>query len=147
RALEALEDSSSAPMPPTPRDPHDISMLFYTSGTTADPKGVLHTPSTLGAIVRFHAEMHHPSADDVSLLQFPLTHIGGLVMFVMTPIAHGSTTVFMDTFDPALAVDLIERHRVTSAGGPPAILQAMFAAPGFSREKVRSVRASGSGAA
>ena len=48
---------------------------------------------------------------------------------VMVPIAHGSTTVFMDAFDPALAVDLIERHQITSAGGPPAILQAMFAAP------------------
>src|SRR5204863_7428079 len=50
-------------------------------------------------------------------------------------------------FDPELAVDMIERHRVTSAGGPPAVLQAMFAAPNFSPDKVRSVRGSGAGAA
>src|SRR5262249_8266346 len=112
-----------------------------------DAKGVLHTPSTLGAVVRFHAELLHPSPDDRSILQFPLTHIGGVVMFVMLPIAHGSSTVFMDAFDPALAVDLIARHGVTSAGGPPAILQAMFAAPNFSPEKVATVRGSGSGAA
>jgi acyl-CoA synthetase (AMP-forming)/AMP-acid ligase II len=147
RALEGLAEPPVTPLPPSARGPHDVSMLFYTSGTTADPKGVLHTPSTLGSIIRFQAALHHPSADDRSLLQFPLTHIGGIVMFVMLPIAHGSSTVFMDGFDPELAVDLIERHHVTSAGGPPAILQAMFAAPNFSPAKVRSVRTSGAGAA
>src|SRR6059036_2761865 len=144
RALEALEET---PAKPRPHGPHDVSMLFYTSGTTADPKGVLHTPSTLGAVIRFQAELLHPSPDDRSLLQFPLAHLGGIVMFVMLPIAHGSSTVFMETFDPELAVDLIERHRVTSAGGPPAVLQAMFAAKNFALEKVRSVRGSGAGAA
>src|SRR5439155_1260623 len=129
RALEALEQPPTAP--PAPHGPHDVSMLFYTSGTTADPKGVLHTPSTLGAVIRFQAELLHPSPDDRSILQFPLPHLGGIVMFVMLPIAHGSSTVFMETFDPELAVDLIERHRITSAGGPPAVLQAMFAAKTF----------------
>jgi cyclohexanecarboxylate-CoA ligase len=147
RALEALEETPVTASPPTPHGPHDVSMLFYTSGTTADPKGVLHTPSTLGAVIRFQAELLHPSPDDRSLLQFPLAHLGGIVMFVMLPIAHGSSTVFMESFDPELAVDLIERHRVTSAGGPPAVLQAMFAAKNFAPEKVRSVRGSGAGAA
>src|SRR5713101_7740706 len=144
RALESLEETAPKPRP---RGPHDVSMLFYTSGTTADPKGVLHTPSTLGAVIRFQAELLHPSPDDRSLLQFPLAHLGGVVMFVMLPIAHGSSTVFMESFDPELAVDLIERHGVTSAGGPPAVLQAMFAAKNFSPAKVRSVRGSGAGAA
>jgi cyclohexanecarboxylate-CoA ligase len=80
-------------------------------------------------------------------LQFPLTHIGGLVMFVMQPLRWGTSTVYMDGFDPELAVDLIERYAVTSAGGPPAILQAMFAAPNCSPEKFRTIRSSGSGAA
>src|SRR2546428_3461150 len=144
RALEALEET---PAKPRPRGPHDVSMLFYTSGTTADPKGVQHTPSTLGAVIRFQAELLHPSPDDRSLLQFPLPHLGGIVLFVMLPVAHGSSTVFMETFDPELAVDLIERHQITSAGGPPAVLQAMFAAKNFAPEKVRSVRGSGAGAA
>ncbi len=146
RALEALE-ADATPGPPTPHGPHDVSMVFYTSGTTADPKGVLHTPSTLGGLIHAHAGALRPSPDDCSLLQFPLTHIGGVTLFVQLQVTHGSSVVCMDTFDPALAVDLIERHRVTAAGGPPAVLQAMFAAPNFSPEKVRSVRLSGSGAA
>ena len=147
QALEALEDDPSAPLPPSPLGPHDVSGLFYTSGTTADPKGVLHTPSTLGAVLHYHAQLFPPQPDDRGLLQFPLTHIGGLVMFVLMPIRWGASTVYMDGFDPALAIDLIERHRVTSAGGPPAILQGMFAAPNYAPEKLRSVRSSGSGAA
>ena len=147
RALESLEDDPSAPLPPSPLGPYDVSMLFYTSGTTADPKGVLHTPSTLGAVLHYQALLFPPSPDDRSLLQFPLTHIGGLVMFVLQPMRWGSSTVYMDGFDPELAIDLIERHAVTSAGGPPAILQGMFAAKNYAPEKLHSVRMSGSGAA
>ena len=147
RALEAVEEDPGSSAPPAPPGPHDVSMLFYTSGTTADPKGVMHTPSTLGAVIRFHAELFRPTAGDVGLLQFPLAHLGGVVMFVMLPVAHGSSVVFMEGFDPALAVDLDERHGVTGAGGPPAIIQGMLAAPNFSPAKVRSVRSSGSGAA
>jgi len=69
------------------------------------------------------------------------------VMFVMSPLRSGNSMVYMETFDPELAIDLIERHAITSAGGPPAILQGMFAAKNFSPEKLRSVRSSGSGAA
>jgi acyl-CoA synthetase (AMP-forming)/AMP-acid ligase II len=147
RALEALEESPAAPLPPSPTAPHDVSMLFYTSGTTADPKGVQHTPSTLGAVVRYHARLFPPRPDDRSLLQFPLNHVGGIVMFVMLQVAHGGSVVFMDAYDPELALDLIERHQVTSAGGPPAVLLGLLGARRFSPAKVASVRTSGSGAA
>jgi cyclohexanecarboxylate-CoA ligase len=68
-------------------------------------------------------------------------------MFVLQQIRWGTSSVYMEGFDPELAIDLIERHRVTSAGGPPAILQGMFAAKNYSLEKLRSIRSSGSGAA
>jgi cyclohexanecarboxylate-CoA ligase len=122
-------------------------MLFYTSGTTADPKGVLHTPSTLGGLIHVHGRLHGTADDDRGLLQFPLTHIGGVTLFVQLQVTRGTCVVAMDGFDPELAVDLVERHAVTGAGGPPAILQAMFAAPNFAPGKMRTVRTSGSGAA
>lgn len=147
RALEALEDDPAVPLPPSPLGAHDVCAIFYTSGTTADPKGVLHTASTLGAVLHCQAQVFPPAPGDRSLLQFPLTHIGGLVMFVLQVVRNGTSSVYMDSFDPALAVDLIAEHGVTSAGGPPAIVQAMLAAPNFSTAKVRTVRHSGSGAA
>jgi len=147
RALEALEDDPDTPLPPSPHGPHDVSAVFYTSGTTADPKGVLHTPSTLGAVLHSHAQRLRPGPDDRSLLQFPLTHVGGLVMFALLPARWASSAVYMDRYDPALAVELIARHGVTIAGGPPAVLQGMFDAASWSPGKVRTVRASGTGAA
>src|SRR5881409_233662 len=147
RALEALEATPAEPLPPTRHGPHDVSMLFYTSGTTADPKGVLHTPSTLGAVNHFHAKLFPPSPADRTLLQFPLTHIGGILLFVMHQLRCGSSAVFMETYDPELAIELIARHAVTAAGGPPAALQGMLGAPNFTAEMVRSVRLTGSGAA
>jgi cyclohexanecarboxylate-CoA ligase len=147
RALEELEDDPAVPGGASPHGPHDVTSLFYTSGTTADPKGVLHTASTLGAVLHAHALVFPASPGDVGLLQFPLTHIGGVVLFVTLPLRTGGSVVLMEAFDPALALDLIERHRVTSAGGPPAVLQAMLAADNWSPDKVRSVRTSGSGAA
>jgi cyclohexanecarboxylate-CoA ligase len=147
RTLESLETTPPHALGPSPLGPHDVCAVLYTSGTTADPKGVLHTPSTLGGLNAVQRAIFGVPADERSLLQFPLMHIGGLAMFVRGQLENGTSAVFMDAFDPALAIDLVERWRVTGAGGPPAILQAMLAAPNFAPEKMRSVRSSGSGAA
>ncbi len=147
RTLESLERDPTTPLGPSPLGPHDVSFILYTSGTTADPKGVLHTSSSLGGLNWLQREIFGARPDERSLLQFPLMHMGGMAMFVRALLHTGTSTVFMDGFDPELAVDLIERLQITSAGGPPAILQGIMAAPNFSPEKLRSVRVSGSGAA
>jgi cyclohexanecarboxylate-CoA ligase len=139
-----------APGPVPPRAaaaPHEIATVFYTSGTTAEPKGVLHTRSTLGAFARLNAALSGAGPGDVSLLQFPLTHIGGLGAFLLLPLLTGSRAVYLDLWEPERALALIEREGVTSAGGPPPILQGLLGAPGFRPARVRSVRLAGSGAA
>jgi cyclohexanecarboxylate-CoA ligase len=133
--------------PRAPRGPHEIASLFYTSGTTADPKGVMHTPSTLGSFARNNARVAGAGADDGSLLQFPLTHIGGIAAFLMVPLLLGSRTVYLDVWDPERAIALIEREQLTSAGGPPPILQGILNAPGFDRARVRTLKVAGTGAA
>jgi cyclohexanecarboxylate-CoA ligase len=107
----------------------------------------MHTTSTLGAFARTNAEVAGGGPDDVSLLQFPVTHIGGLAAFVLLPILKGSRAVYLDVWDPERALSLIESEGVTGAGGPPAILQGMLAAPRFSSERVRTVRGAATGAA
>jgi cyclohexanecarboxylate-CoA ligase len=139
------EDLAEAAL--VPRDPNEVAMVFYSSGTTAEPKGVLHTSSTMGAFARTNALVTGGGPNDVSLLQFPLTHIGGLAAFVMLPIQVGSRIVYLDVWDAERALALIESEGVTGAGGPPAILQGLLAAPGFAPERVQSVRVAGTGAA
>ncbi|GIW42558.1 MAG: long-chain-fatty-acid--CoA ligase [Candidatus Binatia bacterium] len=132
---------------PVERDLHEVSFVFYTSGTTSEPKGVLHSTSTLGAFARANARVSGSSESDVSLLQFPLTHIGGLAAFVVLPLLVGSRVVYLDVWDPERALDLVEKEGVTSAGGPPPILQGILSAPGFRPERVRTLRTAGTGAA
>jgi cyclohexanecarboxylate-CoA ligase len=138
--------------PPVPggaaaADPHRVSMLFYTSGTTAEPKGVLHTASTIGAFARAYAAVAGAGPTEVSLLQFPLTHIGGIGSFLVLPILLGSRVVYLDVWAPERALALIESEGVTAAGGPPALLQGLLASPGFRPERVGSVRIASTGAA
>jgi cyclohexanecarboxylate-CoA ligase len=133
-------------LPPSPLGPHDVSTLFYTSGTTSDPKGVLHTPSTLGAFVRLQATAMGADGARIGILWFPLAHLGGVCAFGMGPVVEGTRAVFLEQFDAERALDLIEREGVTSAGGPTPILQAILSAPGFSPARVASVRIAGLGA-
>lgn len=149
RGMVAFEDLLRSDTRPQrhQRSPHDVAMLFYTSGTTADPKGVMHTTATIGAYTRAGVEVMEIGADDVGLLQFPLTHIGGLAAFVATPLLAGSRVVYLDQWEPGRALDLIESERVTSAGGPPVILQGLMASPGLAPARVATLRTAGTGAA
>ncbi len=132
---------------PYRRSPEEVSMLFYTSGTTADPKGVMHTSSTIGWYCVASMNAMQTSRDDVGLLQFPLTHIGGLVSFVLLPLMAASRVVYLDTWTAESAIDLIEKEHVTSAGGPPVILQGLMASSSLTPARVASLRTAGTGAA
>ncbi len=144
--FEELRRSTTRP-PRHRRSPHDVAMLFYTSGTTADPKGVMHTTSTIGAYTRSGVEVMGTGRDDVGLLQFPLTHIGGLAAFIATPLLAGSRVVYLDQWEPGRALALIESEKVTSAGGPPVILQGLMASPQLTADRVATLRTAGTGAA
>jgi acyl-CoA synthetase (AMP-forming)/AMP-acid ligase II len=91
----------------------DICLLMYTSGTTSVPKGVQHTHNTILAEQRTLPVLLAGKADDVSLVTFPPGHIAG-VGSTLRPLMSGSRTVFMDGWDPALAIDVVHRFGVTS---------------------------------
>ncbi|HVW46350.1 MAG TPA: AMP-binding protein [Solirubrobacterales bacterium] len=90
----------------------DLAAIFYTSGTTADPKGVEMTHRTILQTVEILGGSFDVGADDVGLCPIPLTHT--TVHFTPVPvIAAGGTIVLCDRFRPASALDLLERHRVS----------------------------------
>jgi cyclohexanecarboxylate-CoA ligase len=90
--------------------PDDVALVLYTSGTTAAPKGVLHTHRTLLAEVA--AMRSHCTLDrsDTVFMPSPLTHITGLSYGVILPVALGSASVLLDRWDPDAACDTVERH-------------------------------------
>lgn len=131
----------SAPLERLPDvDPDDVALLIYTSGTTADPKGVQHTTNTLAAEIRAGEMMSGDGATSgVGLAAFPAGHIAG-VLGVLRLFLRGGTSIVMDAWDPDLAARLVHEHHVESTAGAPFFLSTMLDAAQAHGFDVSSIR-------
>ena len=125
----------------------DVACALWTAGSSGQPKGVLHTQRALAYKARTMVEVHGLTADDVVLMPAPLAHISGLLNAVLVAQVAGMRAVLMAKWDPALALDLIEAEGVTYMVGPPTFFIGLMAAPGFSPDRVASLRLISSGGA
>ncbi|MFL6240624.1 MAG: AMP-binding protein [Actinomycetes bacterium] len=117
-------DPSTLPAPPTNGD--DVRWIYYTSGTTSEPKGVRHTDKTLMAGGLGLAVALDMQADDVGSMAFPFSHIAGPdYLFMM--IAAGFPAVLVEAFVPAEAMEVFRRHNVTMIGGGTAFYSMFLA--------------------
>ncbi|WP_327703394.1 AMP-binding protein [Streptomyces decoyicus] len=99
--------------------------IYYTSGTTASPKGVEHTDATLLAGGIGLATALGMTADDIGSIAFPYAHIAG-PDYVIAMLVSGFPAVILDTFEPGRAAAVYRRHGVTMAGGSTAFYQAFL---------------------
>ena len=91
----------------------DVVQLLYTSGTTGEPKGVLHSSNTLWSNIRPYAERLHLSGQDVIFMASPMAHQTGFLYGLMMPIYLKCAAVLQDVWDPAFAVRVAEAERPT----------------------------------
>ncbi|MEM7142349.1 MAG: AMP-binding protein [Actinomycetota bacterium] len=117
-------DPSTLPAPPTDGDA--VRWLYYTSGTTSDPKGVKHTDKTLIAAGTGLAIALEADSDDVGTIAFPYAHIGGPDYIVMM-LVNGFPAVLIEAFTPAGAVAAFAENGATLAGGSTAFYQMFLA--------------------
>jgi acyl-CoA synthetase (AMP-forming)/AMP-acid ligase II len=138
--------SLSAP-PATFDDPADdpVRWIFYTSGTTAEPKGARHTDRSVLAGAIGYAKKTHVVEDDIALVAFPFTHVGGIIIGVFTPLLTGSAAVLMEAWTPQASTELIAEHAVTLGNGAPAIHTALLAEARAKPEAYKTIRAFPSG--
>jgi acyl-CoA synthetase (AMP-forming)/AMP-acid ligase II len=104
---------------------NDIRLVNYTSGTTADPKGVQHTHNTLIAVQKACMDFCRLSEDDVWLTPAPLTHIQGLLFGLELPFILKNKVVTLSTWNPDKAIELIEKEGVTCSIGATTFLRDM----------------------
>jgi acyl-CoA synthetase (AMP-forming)/AMP-acid ligase II len=121
----------------TPADP---MVVVYSSGSTADPKGAIHSH---GAAVR-HAhnlwQMRDLVEDDVLYTPMPLFWVGGFSFTLIAAMHAGATLVFEDQFEPGATLDLIERERITQVLGWPHMAKALVDHPTFKDRDLSCIR-------
>ncbi|MEU1861571.1 class I adenylate-forming enzyme family protein [Streptomyces gardneri] len=123
---ESLPDGDPAVLPPPPSSGTDVRWIYWTSGTTSDPKGVLHTDRSLLAGGSCLAHALRLTAEDVGSMAFPYAHIAGPDYTVML-LLYGFPAVMFEQFALPEALDEYRAHGVTVAGGSTAFY-AMFLA-------------------
>ena len=110
--LELSEEVVLAPDEP-------IRWIYYTSGTTSDPKGAMHTDSTLIAGGVGLAKALNMGEKDIGSIAFPYAHIGG-PDYLVCMLADGFPAVLIEKFDLESTIETYKRHGVTMAGGSTA---------------------------
>ena len=143
--LDALPHDVPVSEPWTDRE--QLAAILFTSGSSGTPKGVLHTQATLVYKATLMAQVHDLGADDCVLMPAPGAHISGLLNGITLPGVVPFRTVFMARWDPEVALDLIERERITFMVGPPTFFVGLMQAPGFTPDRVASLRLVSSGGA
>lgn len=89
----------------------DVCLLLYTSGTTADPKGALHSHNTLVYENHSMIDWFGLNETDVIFNPSPVTHVTGINCALILPFLLGAPVVLQDVWDPAVALQRIVDER------------------------------------
>lgn len=110
-----LPRASGTVLPPPPAPAGDTRWIYYSSGTTAAPKGIRHTDASVIAGSTGVIDMIGATSSDVNPIVFPVAHIGGAAMLAAA-LLTGMRLVFFEAFDPATTPRAIAAHNPTFLG-------------------------------
>lgn len=116
----------------SPADAHVVDvpsdapfLVTFTSGTTAEPKGVVHSHDSFLAELGSMPSPTRRLGRVRSLQPWPAGHIGGMTA-ILGPLVHGLDTFLIDRWDTESVVDLVAREDIAAASGvPTALLRVM----------------------
>jgi len=135
-------DLGGEPVPePVDRADSDTAVILYTSGTTGQPKGAElshHNLASNAALTR--DTLIEIGPDDVIMGCLPLFHVFGLTCGLNAAVAGGSCLTLIPRFDPAKALTVVARDRVTVFEGVPTMYAAMLHSPGADDADMSSLR-------
>ena len=109
-------------------DANDPWEIFFTSGTTSDPKGVVRTHNNTLATLRNFAdyfELIKPGTGEVFLAVLPVSFIFCFYFSVMNPLTNGTPVVLQDRFDAEETLSLIEKFGITHMPLVPSMIDSI----------------------
>lgn len=139
RAYEAVTEAGrDADLPAPDTDPESAACVFYTSGTTGDPKGCLQPDRSL--LNHGHQVGVHIGVDerDTALGVLPFPGVWGHNVF-SSVLAHGATLVVQSHFEPERTLRLIDEHEMTYVSAMATIFERIIDADSFDPDRVASV--------
>lgn len=103
--------------------PDEIAVVKFTSGTTGEAKGVLHTHNTLFATTRAIPELMQLDSSDVVVMPSPLVHMSGFLYGLLMPMTWGMKAVYQDVWDGPTMLKLINQEGATwTMGATPYVI-------------------------
>ncbi len=129
--LQAVEDRV------TPADP---LVMIYSSGSTAEPKGAVHSHGTVVRHAHNLNQFRDLVATDRMYSPMPFFWVGGFVFSMLSVMHVGACLLTEDSFEPGATLEFLERERATLLAGWPHYSKAMAEHPSFSDRDLSSVR-------
>jgi cyclohexanecarboxylate-CoA ligase len=138
--LDTAWEARAGRRPLAGTDPNAVTEVIFTSGTTGEPKGVMHTSNTVLSIIYPLIERLAFTERDVTLMSSTFGHQTGFLYGYCMTLLLGGTGVWLDVWNAEEAARLIEAERVTFTMGATPFLQDLTATPALERHDVASLR-------
>jgi len=138
-SLEELLEKGNDQAPAVQIEDKDYAIIFYTSGTTGKPKGVLINYRQLDAPPESMTHFVDFTDKDILLCALPFSHLGGLI-YLQNSISFGMTMVLMERFIPIEYLKNIEKYRVTCLWIVPSMYYALLQLKEFESHDLSSLR-------
>ncbi|MCU1454339.1 MAG: acyl-CoA synthetase (AMP-forming)/AMP-acid ligase [Acidimicrobiales bacterium] len=148
-AISFADLTASSPAPIVEREPDDVAVLIFTSGTAGSPKAAMLSHGNLLANIDQSLAVE-PDVDrsaEVVLGLLPMFHIFGLNVVLGMALRSGAAVLLIERFDPSSALEAIAKHGVTTVAGAPTMWSTWATMPGLEPDAFSSVRLATSGAA
>ena len=130
-----------------PVEPHDLAVMPYTSGTTGQPKGCMHSHESVQANVHSASVWVRSTCEDVAFGTLPFFHVTGMVNSMLAVVAVGAKVVLMSRWDREAAVALIRLQGCTLWSNTATMIIDLLARPNLDASDLRSLRWVGGGGA
>jgi fatty-acyl-CoA synthase len=131
---DSLLDAVSAEV-----EPSDDALIIYTSGTTSQPKGVLHTQRAAVLQGYRFADMLRFTPDDRVYTTYPFFWTAGIAMSIGGAFAAGARVLVQQVFEPGAALEMIERERATAIHAWAHLQKAIAEHPSAGRRDLSSL--------
>jgi len=148
--LTLWRDALASELPPGPltAGPDDLCVMPYTSGTTGEPKGCMHTHRTTMHTLVASMRWFTVQPELTMLAIAPFFHVTGMQGSMNGPLYNGNTVVLLPRWDRVAAAECVQRYRIASWTAVPTMIQDFFMNPNIERYDLSSIRKlSGGGAA